>query len=203
MPNGHFVLEQSPETRKSLLIRIRDRSDSVAWSEFVAVYAPLIYSYARRRGLQDADAADVSQFVLLSIARSISGFDYDPNRGRFRSWLFTVVRNQVSKTLQKSKRFSQLSDATHDDGQLATVNAPRDDEAQWNREHEQHLFQWAVEKVREEFQERTLEAFLKVAVDSLSVATVAETLGMTPGAVYIAKSRVTSRIRQIISSIED
>lgn len=188
-----------PETRPSLLVRIRDPGDTVAWNDFVAIYAPLVYAYARRRGLQDADAADVSQAVLHSIAQAIPGFEYDASQGKFRSWLFTITRNQVSKTLLKRSQLPTVSGQEVVHEQID----PSSEHERWDREHEQHLFHWAVGKVRDEFQERTWEAFWKVAVEGMSVAEISESLGMTSGAIYIAKSRVTSRLRQMIESVEE
>ena len=85
-----------PTTRVSLLVRIRDLRDSNAWGEFVEIYGPVVYDYGRRRGLQDADAADMTQDVLRSVAGTIGDFRYDPRRGSFRSWLFTVARTSAS-----------------------------------------------------------------------------------------------------------
>ena len=89
-------MTEPPPTRPSLLVRLRDARDAQAWAQFVQVYAPLVYGFARRQGLQDADAADLTQEVLHTVARSISRLDYDPRRGSFRGWLFTVVRTRLS-----------------------------------------------------------------------------------------------------------
>src|SRR5215470_1143371 len=81
-------------TRPSLLIRIRDPGDAEAWGQFVALYGPLIYQFARKQGLQDADAADLTQIVLQAVIDAMKRLDYDPERGSFRGWLYKVVRNQ-------------------------------------------------------------------------------------------------------------
>ena len=88
-------MPRSPETRPSLLLRIRDAQDHAAWVEFVEVYAPLVHAYARTRGLQDADAADVTQDVLQAVANHAERFDYDPSRGSFRGWLFRITLNKL------------------------------------------------------------------------------------------------------------
>jgi hypothetical protein len=91
-----ITMTSEPEpgpTQPSLLLRIRDAFDAESWRTFVSIYAPLIYRSCRRRGLQDADAADVGQEVLAQVARSIREFEYQPGRGRFRDWLGSVVRN--------------------------------------------------------------------------------------------------------------
>src|SRR3984893_2131903 len=89
-------MAEIPPTRASLLVRLRDPRDESAWKEFVDLYAPLVYGYARKQGLQDADAADLSQEVLGAVAGAVGRLEYDPHRGAFRNWLFTVVRRKLS-----------------------------------------------------------------------------------------------------------
>src|SRR5215831_17297303 len=96
-------MSDAPTTRPSLLVRIRDTDDTAAWAQFVEIYAPLVYGFARRHGLQDADAADVTQEVMQSVSKAAHKLEYDPERGSFRAWLFTVVRNKVSTFLIRRK----------------------------------------------------------------------------------------------------
>src|SRR5881275_2228178 len=105
-------MSESPTTRPSLLVRLRDARDELAWSQFVEVYAPLVYGYARKHGLQDADAADLTQDVLQSVAGAVRRLDYDPQRGSFRGWLFTVVRNRFRNFLAARGRPGQGSGGT-------------------------------------------------------------------------------------------
>src|SRR5277367_921320 len=88
-------MTKDPTTRASLLLRLRDPGDQPAWTEFVDRYAPLVYGYARKQGLQDADAADLSQDVLAAVAGAVKRLEYDPGRGSFRNWLFTAVRRKL------------------------------------------------------------------------------------------------------------
>src|ERR1700757_1361148 len=97
-------MQESPATRASLLVRLRDSGDAGAWQEFVRLYAPLIYGFARKRGLQDADAADLMQEVLRSLSSAAHRLEYDPGRGTFRGWLFTVTRNKVFNFLESRSR---------------------------------------------------------------------------------------------------
>src|SRR5712672_2381852 len=85
-----------PPTRASLLVRLRNPQDEVAWTQFVDLYAPLVYGYARKQGLQDADAADLCQDVLGAVAGAVARLEYDPLRGAFRNWLFTIVRRKLA-----------------------------------------------------------------------------------------------------------
>src|SRR5262245_65924676 len=88
-------MQPNPETRPSLLVRVRDGADDEAWRLFIDLYGPLVYSFARRNGLQDADAADLTQEVFQSVAGAVRSLHYDPRRGSFRSWLHTVARNRL------------------------------------------------------------------------------------------------------------
>ena len=94
----------SPETRASLLIRLKDRADQTAWTEFVEIYQPVIRRLALRRGMQTADAEDVTQQVLLAISKAIRRWEVDPQRGKFRTWLHRVAHNAILNTLTRGPR---------------------------------------------------------------------------------------------------
>src|SRR5436309_9644359 len=94
---------EAPPTSASLLVRIRDGRDQEAWRQFVKVYAPVVYGFARKRGLQDADAADVMQDVLRRVAGAASRLNYDPARRSFRGWLYTVARNKIFSFLEAGR----------------------------------------------------------------------------------------------------
>ncbi len=95
-----LLLNQIPETRDSLLVRLADAADHEAWCRFAAIYRPLVYRIARRQGLQDADAQDLTQRVLLSVSRAIEGWQTQPKRAKFRTWLHTVAKNAVIDQLR-------------------------------------------------------------------------------------------------------
>src|SRR5437868_15484531 len=96
-------MAEFPPTRASLLLRLRDPQDEAAWEQFVDLYGPLVYGYARKQGLQDADAADLCQDVLGAVAGAVGRLEYDPAKGTFRNWLFTVVRRKLSDWRQASR----------------------------------------------------------------------------------------------------
>jgi RNA polymerase sigma-70 factor (ECF subfamily) len=190
-----------PETRASLLVRIRDARDGQAWTRFVDLYAPLVYGFARRHGLQDADAADLTQEVLRAVAGAARRLEYDPQRGSFRGWLFTIVRNKLRNFLAGRKAHDQAAGGS--DARVRLEEQPdRDDEHQWDHEYEQRLFAWAAEQVRGDFQPATWQAFWQTAVEARSPKDVARELGISVGAVYIARSRVLARLRQEIQQIQ-
>src|SRR4051812_7749300 len=103
-------MPNSPETRPSLLVRIRDAGDRDAWGQFVDLYGPVVYRYARKRGQQDADAADLTQTVLQAINGAIER--YDPALGSFRGWLFAIVRNHLHKLQDRQRQTSRGSGNT-------------------------------------------------------------------------------------------
>jgi RNA polymerase sigma-70 factor (ECF subfamily) len=186
-------------TRPSLLARIKDTGDRQAWAEFVDIYAPLIYGYALKQGLQDADAADLTQEVLGKVARSAARLDYDPTRGTFRGWLFRVVRNELADLGAARRRNRPGSGDTAVKRRLEEHPAPTQDEvATWEREYERQLFARACDQVRRDFQESTWQAFWLTAIQGKSGKEVAGVLGLTTAAVYLAKRRVTERLKQQI-----
>jgi RNA polymerase sigma factor (sigma-70 family) len=192
-------MADTPKTRLSLLVRIRDSQDAPAWTEFVDVYAPLIHGFLCKQGLQDADAADLTQEVLRAVARTIKRLDYDPDRGSFRAWLFTVVRNKLRNFLASRKRQCRGSGDSEVRELLQQHPAPEEDQAAlWERECERRQFAWAAERVRGEVQESTWQAFRRTAIDGQSGQEVAGFLGMSVAAVYLAKSRVMARLKEHI-----
>ncbi len=193
-------MNSSPHTRPSLLVRLRDAADHKAWRQLVELYAPLVYRFLRRRGLQDADAADLTQEVLRAVAAAIDSFEYDPRRDSFRGWLFTVARNKLHTFLKRRQRRLHHVEQV-DDERLDREPAPREDEELWEQEYQQRLFDWAGEEVRGCFQEATWQAFWRTAVEGQSPREAADLLRMSVGAVYIARSRVLARLKEEVQRL--
>jgi RNA polymerase sigma-70 factor (ECF subfamily) len=192
-------MADSPITRPSLLLRLRDSRDQAAWSQFVEVYAPLVYGFGRKHGLQDADAADLTQEVLRSVTGAAGRLEYDPQRGSFRGWLFTIVRNKLRNFLASPQRRWQ---GTGDTDSHRLLQSLPDQEQEWDQEYEQRLFAWAVEQVRGGFEPATWQAFWQTAVEGRSAREAAEALGMSVGAVYVARSRVLARLREHVQQLQ-
>lgn len=196
-------LSQVPETRESLLVRLADAADDEAWCEFTAIYRPLVYRLARRRGLQDADAQDLAQRVLLSVAGAIGQWQAEPKRARFRTWLHTVARNAVIDHLRAARLDVAVGGTT---AQLRLQEAAAEGrdgaKGEWEQEYQREVFRWAAREVREEFAETTWCAFWLTAVEGRSIPAVADELGKTVGAVYIARSRVMQRLRDKVTEYE-
>jgi RNA polymerase sigma-70 factor (ECF subfamily) len=195
-------MAEAPGTRPSLLVRIRDEGDREAWRQFVDLYAPVIYSFARKRGLQDADAADLTQDVFRAVAGAIKSLEYDPRRGSFRGWLYTVARNKLNDFQDRQRRHWRGSGDSAIQIYLENQPAPEEDSALWEQEYEHRLLAWAAEQIRGDFKDSTWQAFWKVAVEGMSGEQTAKALRMSVGAVYVAKSRVLARLKKQIEELQ-
>ncbi len=189
-------MTQSPETRASLIVRLRDRADQEAWYEFVEIYQPVVYRLARAKGLQDADAEDLAQQVLTAVAAAIDRWDPDPERGRFRSWLGQIAHNLIVNALTRGAPDRAAGGSGERDmlDQYAAREGPASDLLR--TECRREVFAWAARQVRVEFQAETWLAFWYTAVEGRDVSDVAGLLAKQPGAVYAARSRVMRRLKQ-------
>ena len=179
-----------PETRNSLLIRIRNHSDQNAWSEFESIYRPAIYRLARHQGFQDADALEIVQLVLISISKAIHQFDSERDDAKFRTWLTRIVRNAIVDRFRQANR----EQTVRGDHSLASQIAPN--EEQIDTEFRRAVFRKAADDIRNEFEQSTWQAFWKTAVEGFSCEQVAKQLGKSVGAVYTSRSRVIRRLKE-------
>ncbi len=196
-------MTKSDTTRPSLLVRIKDHGDRQAWGQFVEIYAPLVYEMARRRGLQDSDAADLTQEVLRSVSAAVVRMDYDPRKGTFRGWLFTVTRNALNTFFEAQQRVPRGSGDSAVQAWLEDRPVPEEESAVWDREYQRRLLAYAAEQVRASFEDATWQAFWQSSALGKPGKEVAASLGMTVGAVYIARSRVLSRIKDQVRQLLD
>lgn len=192
----------TPTTRASLLLKLRDPQDHAAWMEFVSLYEPVIYRLLRKSGLRDADALDVLQELLLAVNRSIERWELGEDRGSFRGWLRRVTRNLVISWVRRQKR--QVTTSAVDlDGLLETqpaTDGPETDE--FDQELQRALFRQASLCVQSEVAPRTWEAFHETSVLGNSIADAAIKLGMSIGAIRVAKCRVIARLREVVTEME-
>jgi RNA polymerase sigma factor (sigma-70 family) len=196
-------MAEPPLTRVTLLNRLKDGADADAWHEFVHLYGPVVYGFARKRGLQDADAADLMQEVLRSVARNAVRMEYDPKRGTFRGWLYTVTRNKIYNFLNGQRnRPRGTGDSAAQERLDAVADRTDDREDDWELEYQRRLSAQAMELVRGEFQPNTWQAFWRTAVEGRPAQEVGGELKMTPGAVYVAKSRVLARLREEVQRLQ-
>jgi RNA polymerase sigma factor (sigma-70 family) len=194
-------MSSAPETRASLILRLRDSGDVVAWEEFVAIYRPVIVRLAVARGLQHSDADDLAQQVLLSVAHSVPDWESDPQRARFRTWLGRVVRNAALNALSRRKSDRGAGGTSA----LILINGKAaqdcDDSEVLDFEWRREAFRCVADQIRAEFQPKTWEAFWLTAVDGLSAAEAAKQTGKSIGAVYVARSRVMARFQEKVRAL--
>lgn len=182
-------------TNPSLLLRVRDPADAAAWREFESIYGEVILRYCRARQLQQSDAEDVRQIALTNLVRAMRGFEYSPERGRFRSYVGRVVRNAISRHARRSGSDVPI------DGSVMDVMAGETDskvDALWEREWIRHHYRLAMQEVRRTFDGRSVEVFDGL-VAGRSVAQLADEFGLTPDAVYKIKYRIRDRLRALIA----
>ena len=189
-------------TRPSLLLRVRDREDQESWVEFVEIYGPLIHRFALSRGVLRDHAPDITQDVLRNVSRAMHAFEYDRSKGTFRSWLFTIIRREITRTAEKAHR--QPGNASDDDPSVMLEQLTDPEESHhWETDYQTRLIHWAMDKIRSEFSEKSWLAFLAIALDGKSPKAVATSLEMSVGSIYVAKSRVLKRLTEKIHSVDE
>jgi len=185
-------------TRPSLLLRIRDRSDTSAWRTFDAIYRPILQRFARARGLSSDAAEDVTQHCLAAVCEHIGEFTYDPQKGRFKSWLRTLVNNRVRDLLRGR---CDLQGETND-FQSAQEREPAPDEVFegiWMEEHLAHC----LHELRTEVEETTFRAYFHYVIEEWPIDRVCAELGLKPNNVYTVKWRMTERVAARMRELVD
>jgi len=191
--------QEAPVTKNSqdgpclgLLDELRQPSAADAWERFVRQYAPLLSYWARRCGLQDQDAADLVQDVLIVLLRKLPNFQYQPGRS-FRGWLRTVLLNKW-RDRRRVQAASSLDNGDHPE-------APADAEAREQREHGLYVLGRALRLMAADFEQATWQACWETVVCGRPAEGVAAELGITVNAVYLAKGRVLSRLRDDLKEL--
>jgi RNA polymerase sigma-70 factor (ECF subfamily) len=195
--------QSSAATSPSLLERVK-ADDPAAWDRLVGLYAPLVYHWCRRWGLPEQEIADVFQDVFQAVAAHIGGFRRERVDDTFRGWLRTITQNKVRDHFRRRGREPSGAGGTEAQLMLSLlpdVSAPDDDAGSSERRSERGLFGRAIRLIRAEFEERTWRAFWLTAVEDRAPSDVAAELGMTTGAVRVAKSRVLRRLREELGEI--
>ncbi|MEM9588045.1 MAG: sigma-70 family RNA polymerase sigma factor [Planctomycetota bacterium] len=191
-----------PDTRPSILIRLRDHSDREAWQEFEAVYRGVIRRMAKRFGLQDADAADLGQEVLIRVSNHIDRFEHQRTQARFRTWLGRLIRSAIVDQHRRRSR-----DRVEIQGCADSSGFDPPDEAAFRQtladEYRKEVFHWAADRVRSEFTESSWQAFWRTAVHDEPVDQVARQMQRSAGAIYTSRSRVMKRIREEVCRFDE
>ena len=200
--------EQSLQTRRSLLSRLRDREDGESWQTFFDRYWRLLYNVARRAGLDDVDAQDVVQDTVIAVAREMPEFRYDPERGSFKQWLFRILRRRVSDHFRKLYRrpahagiSPEMLEGTSDADAIVTRDGVSLSET-WEQEWERSVLDAAIADVRAQANPKHFQVFDYCVLKEWPVAKVASTLGMNAAQVYLARHRVSQAVKRAARRIE-
>ena len=196
-------MEDVPDTRDSLLMRVADPSDHIAWEQFARIYRPVVYNVARMRGLQDADAQDVAQQVLAAVARALPTWKRRDESTLFRHWLCRIARNTTINMLTRQPK----DRAVGGNGGRAEVEAEQHAggglDSQIEREYRRQMFRRAAEVVRSRADTTTWQAFALTMIDGLTIAEAAGQLDRSEAVIYAARSRIMRRLRDTVKELEE
>jgi RNA polymerase sigma-70 factor (ECF subfamily) len=182
-------------TQPSLLSRVRDPADQAAWRDFESKYRDLVLRYCRRRGLQATDAEDILQATLLKLMRSLPGFVYDPSRGRFRDYLYRVVRNAITDLAARQAGRPHAVDTDV----LAAAAGEQTTDQQWEEEWTDHHYRQAIATVRTTFDAKSVAIFERLLAGDPAEG-VAASFDMNVMAVHKVKQRVKDRLRELVEA---
>ena len=184
------------KTSLSLLGRLRRSPESENWNRLVDLYAPLLRAGLRKYDVQDSDADDLAQEVLLAVSKDLGKFEHGGQPGSFRGWLKAILVNRLRKFWRARDRRPQARGDSDIDARLAQLDDPASEMSQiWNRQHDQYVLRQLLALVEPHFAPNTWKAFCRVALDGARPDVVAEELEISLNAVCLAKSRVLRRLR--------
>ena len=185
------------ETSLSLLDRLQGSPESESWDRLAALYSPLIRTWLRKYGVQESDADDLTQEVLLAVAKDVGKFEHGGRAGAFRAWMKAILVNRMRDFWRARGRRPQAQGDSDIDERLAQLEDPTSELSQiWNRQHDQYVLRQLLALVESHFAPSTWQAFYLAALKGKRADVVAKELGISVNAVFIAKSRVLSRLRQ-------
>jgi len=194
-------------TRWSLISRLKDWDDRESWKEFFDTYWKLIYGVAIKAGLSDAEAEEVVQETVITVAKKIGDFKADPAHGSFKGWLLKITQwrigDQFRKRLPVGRR-GRRSDSTSQTGTEERVPDPRGFalESIWDQEWEKNLVDVALERVKKCVSAKQYQIYYLNILKKMPALTVAKTLGVNAAQVYLAKHRVGNVLKREIRGLE-
>ena len=184
-------------TSISLLNRLQQTDDSKNWNRLVELYTPLLLRWLRRYDVQDSDADDLVQEVLLAVSKDLKSFDHNGRPGAFRSWLRAILVHRLRNFWRARGRRPQVRGDSDIERQLEQLDDPASEMSKiWNQQHDRHVARQLLALTEPSFEPTTWRAFCRVAFDDARADAVAQELGISLNAVLLAKSRVLKRLRK-------
>jgi len=190
-------------TTLTLLDGLRDTENAEAWRRFEDRYGPVVQAFALKLGVSESDVADVTQDTMMAFLEAYRLGGYDPTKGRLRSWLFSIAQHRILEFWRRKPREVPLADQTHATAILDHVGAQPTPEEIWEQEWQVAILRACLAEVSRQVRPETMQAFDLYVLQAWPVSRVAEHLGMTNNAVYLAKNRVMSRIRELRKLMEE
>lgn len=200
---GAGSLRMLQNTRATLLNRLRDGTDTMAWDEFYGCYWPVVFSYARHRGCSEHTAQEIVQDVMLTVFEQRDVFHYDPTRGRFRNWLHRVVNNRVAQCRRRPVDRIRAQGGDRSDVILEPIDDHLEPDAAWDVSFDRAVLTAMVQVVRRETNPRDFVAFELAALHDRSPNDVARLTGLSRNMVYKARRKVLQRLRQLAGDYAD
>ena len=194
-------------TRRSLVDRLVNWDDRKHWQEFFDSYWKLIYSVARKSGLTDAEAQEVVQETVITVAKNIAKLKYDPAVGSFKGWLLQITRWRIADQFRKREPGNAKSLRNAGDRMTATIERIPDSQAVdldavWEAEWKDNLFQAAIARVKKKVDPKQFQIFDCYVRKEWSAQKVAEQLRVSVGQVYLARHRVAAVLKKEIKALE-
>jgi RNA polymerase sigma factor (sigma-70 family) len=196
-------------TRPSFLGRLKSPEDDATWQQFFDRYWKLIYEVALRSGLTETEAQDVVQETVITVAKKIGSFEYNPAQGSFKGWLLTITRCRIVDEFRKRPRFQTASIHAPADDSVATSTVDRipdertnDLEGLWDEEWRKNLMDVAVERVKRQVKARHFQVFELSVLRNWSAHEIAKALSLNIGQVYLTKHRLVKLIKSEVKSLE-
>jgi RNA polymerase sigma-70 factor (ECF subfamily) len=190
-------------TRRSLVERLRDWEDKQHWQEFFETYWRLIYGVARQSGLTDAEAQDVVQETVITVAKNIT--KYEREAGSFKGWLLHITRWRIADQFRKRAPATAQSPSRGTSRETATIERVPDGfdlRTTWDAEWQQHVFQAALQRVKRRVDAKHYQIFDCLIVKQWSASKVAESLSVSLAQVYIVKHRLSAQLKKEVAILE-
>lgn len=191
-----------PDTRDSLIVQVQNPANREAWEQFTAIYRPVIFRLARTRGMQDADADDLAQQVLLAVARAIPDWQSNKPQSRFRHWLHRITKNAILNALTRGPKDPAVGGSGFMN-LIHGVSKPDNIELQLELEYRRQVYRQAAEIVRDAVQEQTWRVFVMTIIEGQSTESVARQMSTTIGNVHAIRSRVMRRLQIAVKDIQE
>ncbi len=195
------------DTSKSLLFRAKGDRNSEAWLRLISIYDPLISGWLRRGGVETRDVSDVSQDVFCKVSSELQNFDHYGRVGSFRNWLKKITINCCRRYWEDKNRQVPTTKSLHLDPEFNLLNELEDPKSElsqlWDQEHDRYVFDRILQLIKNEFEERTLDVFVRNIVKGESPKDISDDLGISTGLVYKLKFRVMQRLREEAAGLID